>query len=82
MLDPRVWGAVEFGVSGREPQTAHGVDAVARNLLRYWGVGATVVSQPVGTEPALLAFVDRRLTAVITLTVRHGLVAKVHVATV
>ncbi|WP_433190448.1 RNA polymerase sigma factor SigI [Actinoallomurus sp. CA-150999] len=82
VLDPQVWGAVEFATqTGRESVTVHGPEAVARNMLRYWGSHATLVSHPIGTNPKLLAFVDRRPAALITLTVRHGLVAKVHVTT-
>lgn len=79
VLAPDVWGAAEFVGSGTPPQTASGPDAVAGNLLRYWGSGATLVSLPVGPDPALLAFVDRRPVGVITLIIRRGLVAKVHV---
>lgn len=79
VLAPDVWGAAEFVGSGSPPQTASGSDAVAGNLLRYWGTGVTLVSLPVGPEPTLLAFADRHPIGVITLTVRDGLVAKVHV---
>jgi RNA polymerase sigma-70 factor (ECF subfamily) len=46
------------------------------NLLRYLGPGVTVVSGPAG-QPVLLAFADRRLFAVIVLTIRGDLVTKI-----
>lgn len=79
VLAPDVWGVAELVGSGSPPRTASGPDAVARNLLRYWGSGVTLVSLPVGSAPTLLAFTDRRPIGVITLTVREGLVAKIHV---
>ena len=77
VLDPTVWGAATIlGDPAPPPQINHGPDEVATNLLRYLGHGATLVSGPVG-EPVLLAFADRRLFAVLVLTVRDGLVAKI-----
>ena len=77
MLDPAVWGiGTILGEGAPPPQVNHGPDDVGRNLLRYLGHGATLVSGPVG-EPVLLAFADRRLFAVIVLTVRNNLVLKI-----
>ena len=77
VLDPAVWGAgTILGDSAPPPQINHGPDEVGRNLLRYLGHGATLVSGPVG-EPVLLAFSDRRLFAVIVLTMRDNLVLKI-----
>ena len=77
VLDPTVWGAATIlGDPAPPPQINHGPDEVATNLLRYLGHGATLVSGPVG-EPVLLAFADRRLFAVLVLTVRDGLVVKI-----
>ncbi len=77
VLDPTVWGAATIlGDPAPPPQINHGPDEVATNLLRYLGHGATLVSGPVG-EPVLLAFADRRLFAVLVLTVRGGLVVKI-----
>jgi RNA polymerase sigma-70 factor (ECF subfamily) len=58
------------------PQINHGPQAVASNLLRYIGPGATLVSGPVGL-PVLLAYANRRLFAVIVLTVRDNRVIKI-----
>lgn len=41
---------------------------MAVNLLRYLGPDVTVVNGPVG-QPVLLAFAERRLFAVIVLTI-------------
>ncbi len=77
MLDPTVWGAGTIvGEGAPPPQVNRGPDDVGRNLLRYLGHGATLVSGPVG-EPVLLAFSQRRLFAVLVLTIRDGLVCKI-----
>jgi RNA polymerase sigma-70 factor, ECF subfamily len=77
VLDPAVWGAgTILGDPAPPPQINHGPDEVGRNLLRYLGHGATLVSGPVG-EPVLLAFSNRRLFAVIVLTLRDNLVLKI-----
>jgi RNA polymerase sigma-70 factor (ECF subfamily) len=77
VLDPTVWGAATIlADAAPPPQINHGPDAVATNLIRYLGHGATLVNGPVG-EPVLLAFADRRLFAVLVLTVRGDLVVKI-----
>jgi RNA polymerase sigma-70 factor (ECF subfamily) len=57
-------------------QINHGPHDVAVNLLRYLGPGVTVVGGPAG-QPVLLAFAERRLFAVIALTVRGHVVTKI-----
>ena len=77
VLDPAVWGVGNIlGDLAPPPQINHGPEEVGRNLLRYLGHGATLVNGPVG-EPVLLAFADRRLFAVLVLTVRDNLVLKI-----
>lgn len=77
VLDPTVWGAATFLVERTpRPQVNRGPDAVATNLIRYLGHGATLVSGPVG-EPVLLAFAERRLFAVFVLTIRDNLIVKI-----
>ena len=77
VLDPSVWGVgTVVGDGAPPPQVNHGPDAVGRNLLRYLGNGATLVGGPVG-EPVLLAFADRRLFAVIVLTMHDNRVFKI-----
>jgi RNA polymerase sigma-70 factor, ECF subfamily len=76
VLDPTVWGAATFlGDPAPPPQINRGRDLVARNLLRFLSRG-TLVTGVVG-EPVVFAFVNRRLVAVIVLTVRDGLVVKI-----
>lgn len=70
VLDPTVWGVATF-VDGGPPQINHGRDAVAPNLLRFLGHGATLVTGPAGE---VLGFTDRRLAVVLVLTVRDNLV--------
>jgi RNA polymerase sigma-70 factor, ECF subfamily len=77
VLDPTVWGVGTIvGDFAPPPQINHGPEEVATNLLRYLGHGATLVTGPVG-EPVLLAFADRRLFAVLVLTVRDNLILKI-----
>jgi RNA polymerase sigma-70 factor (ECF subfamily) len=77
VLDPTVWGVgTILGDAAPPPQVNHGPDEVGRNLLRYLGHGATLVTGPVG-EPVLLAFSQRRLFAVVVLTIKDNLVCKI-----
>ena len=77
VLDPAVWGAATFiSEPAPDPQVNHGPDAVATNLLRFLGPGATLVGAPVG-QPVLLAYARRQLFAVLALTVRDGRVLKI-----
>jgi RNA polymerase sigma-70 factor (ECF subfamily) len=72
VLDPEVWGVgTILGAGPSARQINHGADDVAVNLLRYLGSGATVVSGPAG-QPVLLAFMDRKLFAVLVLTIRDN----------
>jgi RNA polymerase sigma-70 factor (ECF subfamily) len=76
VLDPTVWGVATFlGDPTPPPQINHGRDAVAPNLLRFLSRG-TLVTGSVG-EPVVFAFVDRRLVAVLVLTVRDDLIHKI-----
>jgi RNA polymerase sigma-70 factor, ECF subfamily len=77
VLDPTVWGVGNVLTDpALPPQINHGPQDVAVNLLRYLGPGVTVVSGPAG-QPVLLAFAERRLFAVIVLTVGDQLVTKI-----
>jgi RNA polymerase sigma-70 factor, ECF subfamily len=76
VLAPDVWGVgTILAEPAPAPQVNHGREAVGRNLLRYL-TGATLVSGPVG-RPVAMAFSQRRLFAVVVLTVRDGLVIKI-----
>jgi RNA polymerase sigma-70 factor (ECF subfamily) len=77
VLDPTVWGVgTVLADPPPPPQVNHGPDAVATNLLRYLGPGVTLVCAPVG-QPVVFAFAERRLFAVIVLTIRGRLVGKI-----
>ena len=77
VLDPAVWGVgTVLGDGAPPPQVNHGPHDVAVNLLRYLGRGATLVSGPAG-QPVLLAFMDRRLFAVLVFTLRDNLILKI-----
>ena len=77
ILDPAVWGVGTIvGEGAPPPQINHGPHDVAVNLLRYLGQGATLVSGPAG-QPALLAFMDRRLFAVLVFTLRDNRILKI-----
>lgn len=77
VLDPTVWGVgTILADPPPPPQINHGPVAVATNLLRYLGPEVTMVSGPVG-QPVVLAFADRRLFAVIVLTIGGCLVTKI-----
>jgi RNA polymerase sigma-70 factor (ECF subfamily) len=77
VLDPTVWGVgTVLTDPPLPPQINRGPQDVAVNLLRYLGPGVTVVSGPAG-QPVLLAFYQRRLFAVIVLTIGAQLVTKI-----
>lgn len=72
VLDPSVWGmGTVLAEPAPPPQINHGPVEVATNLMRYLGADVRLVST-LGSGPTLLAFADRRLFAVIALTVRDG----------
>ncbi|HTQ21534.1 RNA polymerase sigma factor SigI [Mycobacterium sp.] len=77
VLDPTVWGVgTVLAHPAPPPQVNHGPHAVATNLLRYLWPGVTLVNGPAG-QPVVLAFAERRLFAVVVLTVCDGLVVKI-----
>lgn len=78
VLDPDVWGDVDLGPGAPAPAANVGSATVARNLLSFWA-NATLVSYPVNGQPAVLAFVDRQLKAVLVFTLRADLIISVHV---
>jgi hypothetical protein len=57
---------------------ARGSGRVARGLLYYFGPRTTLVSNPIGSRPVVLAFVDQRLFAVILLSLEDQLITKLH----
>jgi len=72
VLDPGAWGEFVLGPGAtRAEPVVTGAERVARNLVRFWGEGATMVSLADGGQLTLLGFVDRKLTAVLALDM-HG----------
>ncbi|MUL45411.1 RNA polymerase sigma factor SigI [Mycobacterium sp. CBMA293] len=77
VLDPTVWGVgTVLSDPPIPPIVNHGPQRVAENLMLYLGPGTTVVAGPLG-QPVLLAFAHQQLFAVVVLTIRDGLVAKI-----
>jgi len=78
VLAPDAWGDIDFGPEGPAREVVHGAARVAANLLRFWSP-ATLVSQPLVGQPALLGFRDRDLAGVLVLGVRGEAIESVHV---
>ena len=80
VLAPDAWGEFDGGPDDpRVHGVIRGAARVARNLLRFWGPGTTLVTHPVAGQPALLGFVDRVLAGVLVFTMRDGKIQAVHV---
>jgi RNA polymerase sigma-70 factor, ECF subfamily len=80
VLAPDAWGGVDLGPdAGRVPATVTGADRVARNLLRFWGPGATLVSVQSAGPPVVLGFHGRTLSGILVLTMRGPAIASVQV---
>src|SRR6201993_1877687 len=66
VLDPDVSGEID----ARSGVVTIGADRGGRNILHYWGRSDTVlVQQPVCGQPAVLAFVNRRLAGLLALSI-------------
>jgi RNA polymerase sigma-70 factor (ECF subfamily) len=80
VLAPDAWGELVPGrdTAGREVVVT-GAERVARNLVRFWGEGTTLVSLPGTGQPVLLGFAGRRLTAVLVLVLRNESIQAVQV---
>jgi RNA polymerase sigma-70 factor (ECF subfamily) len=80
VLAPDAWGEVDYGPTAARPHVmVTGAKRVARHLLHYWGPDATLVSHPVGGQPALLGFHGRQLSGVLVFTMRGEEIQTVHV---
>jgi RNA polymerase sigma-70 factor, ECF subfamily len=78
VLAPDAWGGLDLGPGTQRPVVT-GAERVARNLLRFWGPPATLVSHPVAGQPALLGFLGRDLAGVLVLTMRGEVIQSVQV---
>jgi RNA polymerase sigma-70 factor (ECF subfamily) len=79
VLAPDAWGDVDLGPAAAKFDVVVGAENIARNLLRFWGQGATLVSHPVAGQPAVLAFTGRQLAGVLVFTMRGELIQAIHV---
>ena len=80
VLDPGAWGELVLGPAATQRgPVVTGAQRVARNLVRFWGKGTTLVSLSAAGQPVLLGFVDCKLTAVFVLIMRDGLIQAVQV---
>jgi RNA polymerase sigma-70 factor, ECF subfamily len=79
LLHPDVSADVDLGpLDKRSGAGARGSGRVARGLLYYFGPHTTLVSNPVGGRPVVLAFASQRLYAVILLSIEDQLITKSH----
>jgi RNA polymerase sigma-70 factor, ECF subfamily len=79
LLHPNVWADVDLGpLDKRSGAGVRGSGRVARGLLYYFGPRTTLVSNPIGSRPVMLAFVDQRLFAVTLLSLEDQLITKFH----
>jgi RNA polymerase sigma-70 factor, ECF subfamily len=80
LLDPKVWGDADMGPLDRRTGIVNrGIPKVSRNLMRWFGARATLVSDPFGDHTEVRAFVGRELYATIYVTIAGGLVQRLHV---
>ena len=79
VLAPDAWGDVDLGPAAEPRPVITGAENIAASLLRFWGPGSTLVSHPVGGQPALLGFHGRALAALLVLRMRGDQVEAVHV---
>jgi RNA polymerase sigma-70 factor, ECF subfamily len=78
VLAPDAWGGLDLGPDAQRPVVT-GANRVARNLLRFWGPPATLVSHPVGGQPGLLGFFGRDLAGVLVLSMNADVIQSVQV---
>jgi len=77
ILHPDVWGAATFLSGTMDTQINRGRTKVAVSLGKYYADRATLVSHAVLDKPAVLAFIDRKLFALLVLTVQDDMVAQI-----
>lgn len=78
VMAPTAWGVADLLGSGMDPILTHGPAKVAASLLRYYGPPVTLVTHPRKAQ-TLLAFHQRVLYAVVTLTIEANQVGKINV---
>jgi len=77
-LHPDAWGLATF-VTGAEfdPVLSIGPHEIAANLSRHYGPEVTMIPHPAYGRPAILAYRDHRLFAVLVLTIDDDLIHRV-----
>ena len=76
VLHPDVSGEID----ARRGVVVVGAGRVGRNILHFWAQpGQVLVAQPVCGQPAVLAFVERKLVGVLALSIEHSKITKIHV---
>lgn len=80
VLDPDVAGEADLGGRAGKVGGVVGRAGVARGALRFLGpdAGVTLVSVPTPHRPSILALRDGQVAAVVTLTIRDGVVEHIH----
>jgi len=81
LLDPSVIGWADLG--GAPPTVSQpnvGREQVAQQLMRFFGApsGTTMMAREINGEPGIVAFRGGAVVAVLTLSVRDGLVTRVY----
>jgi len=80
VLDENVWGSVDLGPFDRRTGTTNrGQRKVSRNLMRWFGKTRTMVVDPASDACEILAYLDRKLYAVIQLDIADDAVRSLHV---
>jgi RNA polymerase sigma-70 factor, ECF subfamily len=79
VLDPDVWGEADLGPHVRRGGRRRGATKVSHNLLRWFRPTTALVCNPIGDHSEILAFEDRKLYAVLQLTIEDDLVKRIHV---
>jgi RNA polymerase sigma-70 factor, ECF subfamily len=79
VLDPDVWGEADLGPHDRRGGRRRGATKVSHNLLRWFRPTTALVCNPIGDHSEILAFEDRKLYAVLQLTIEDDLVKRIHV---
>lgn len=72
VLHPDVWGDAQF-TTGLSPRGAHGAKAVANGMVLWYGTEVTMLSH----GSVLLAYRNRELYGVLTLTIENDLITKI-----
>jgi RNA polymerase sigma-70 factor (ECF subfamily) len=82
LLDPSVMGWADLGgVLPAVSQPNVGIEKVAQNVMRFFGAesGNRLVVQEINGEPAVVAFFEGAVVAVLALSVKEHLITRIYV---